>query len=211
MAAQFTDFRQHLAHERLTAIAGVHRHEQHLVAQLQVRKDRRRRSLRPQHQPGSYATCADDLESGPHITVRFDMKLESLRPGIDKALRIEVRPRHHQMHITVEVWHDPPREHRHVRPKTQIGHKVRVHDIEMQRIGPGLLDPPHLLSQMPKIRCQQRWKNLDLHRRLNISNFSPRRNCAMNARLAAGFDELTPVDKRVLHKSYNRCTVCVSQ
>ncbi len=33
---------------------------------------------------------------------------------------------------------------------------MAVHDVQVQRAGPGILEPPHLVGQMPEVAEQQR-------------------------------------------------------
>ena len=51
----------------------------------------------------------------------------------------------------------------HIGAETQIWHKVRIHDIEMQSVRAGRGDPTDFVGQKPEIRRQQRGQYLNVH------------------------------------------------
>ena len=87
---------------------------------------------------------------------RLDVDGDQIGARLAKLLHIAVRLGNHQMHIQRQTR--PTAYGLHDRqPKTQIGHKVAVHDIQMQQLRPGCFTALDFVGQMAKIASQQRW------------------------------------------------------
>jgi len=81
-----------------------------------------------------------------------------VRPRVGKRLNKSARLVQHQMDIQQEVRHGPD-FFDHDGPEREVRHEVAVHDIEVEEIGPGVLDPGDLIGQVGEIRRQNRRGN----------------------------------------------------
>src|SRR6476620_6403270 len=86
---------------------------------------------------------------------RFDVNGQIIRAGFGKFLNEAVRIRNHQMDIERKAGHlaqgfDDGRANR------EIGHEVSVHDIDVEKVGPGRLHAGDFFGQPGKIRRQDR-------------------------------------------------------
>ena len=99
---------------------------------------------------------ADAPQLAVQVAVGLDVYLYRLRAGLGELLEVEVGTRHHEMHVAVEAGRDALRERHYVRPEREVGHEVRVHDVEVERLGAGCLRTENLVRQPPEVGGQQR-------------------------------------------------------
>ena len=99
----------------------------------------------------------------------LDMKREQIRARIQEGIRVAPGVVDHQVDVQRTAGHLLDRSH-HRRSEGQVGHEVPVHHVQVQPIGPGLLDPAHLFSETGKVCGQQRWGNTDRVRGLQRLN-----------------------------------------
>ena len=71
------------------------------------------------------------------------------REGVEIALRLD----DHQMHVDRLLGGAPHRLDHH-RADRQVRHEAAVHHIDMDPVGPGPVDRPHLLAEPPEIGRQ---------------------------------------------------------
>jgi hypothetical protein len=102
------------------------------------------------------AQCLNALKLSMEIAIRFNMKLKSLGARVDKLLKIEIGARHHQMDVTVEVWRNLLRKRDNIWPEGKIGNKVRIHYVEMERIGPRRFGPKDFIGEAAEVGRQKR-------------------------------------------------------
>ncbi len=115
----------------------MHRHDQKPVGLVEIGRQNLHRRLRVQRHrrlepQGPYAP-----QLRVQIAVRLDVYLQRLRARRGESLQIEVRPRHHQMHVAAKARRRLAGERHHVRPERNVRNEVRIHDIQVQRFGAG--------------------------------------------------------------------------
>ena len=134
----------------------MHRHHQHLVDLAEIRLQPFHRRLRIQHNRVLHPESADPLELVMEIAIRLHMNLNRLRTSRGELLKIQIGTRHHEMHVPVEVRRHALTQGDDVRTERQVRHEVRIHDVDVQRLGGGRLRTQNLLPQLRIIRSQQR-------------------------------------------------------
>jgi len=160
--AHLLNLGQRLAHEGLSAIARMHGHAEHFVDQRQRRLDGLGRRFRIERQTGPRAQIANAVEQLVHVAGGLDMHIQGMRAGLYEAFRVEVGPRQHQVHTERNL--QTARGHGdHVRTEAQIRHEMTVHNVQVQRVRPGLLRASGAFLQLSVIGRQQRRQDSDLH------------------------------------------------
>ena len=98
---------------------------------------------------------ADARELDVQVAVGLDVDLDRLRAGRGEFLKVEVGTRHHEVHVAVEAGRNPLRERDDVGTEREVRHEVRVHDVEVQRLGAGRLRAQDLVSEPSEVGRQK--------------------------------------------------------
>src|SRR5215510_14997711 len=99
------------------------------------------------------------LNSAMQVPAGFDMHRQIIAPCLDKRWQEHVRLLDHEVDIERQIRHcvegfDDRR------PDGEIGHKVPVHDINVNQVSASGFDPADLFSQAGKISGEDRWCDL---------------------------------------------------
>ena len=151
--AQASDFIQAVLDELLCAEARVHGHEHHhidVVNDLLERRDGRRGI---QRHGGAHAGLVNLLDGAVEMDARLLMHVHD---GCSKVahLRDELLGLHnHQVHVKRLRGHTS-HVFEHGKSERDVGNKDTVHDIQVQPVGLGAVEPLHLGLQVGKVGCQ---------------------------------------------------------
>ena len=104
----------------------------------------------------------------------FTRGLRGLRAGLGEDLEVAVGPRHHQVHVAVERGFHAAAKFHDIRPEREVGDEVRVHDVQMERVGARLKGARDVRGQRAVVGGEQRWKNLNGHDSLQAKKWSGR-------------------------------------
>ena len=142
----------------------MHRHHQRLVNLVQIRREAFDGRLRIQDDRVLETQLADSLQLHVQVAVRLDVHLDRLGAGRGELLQIEIGARHHQVDVAVEAGSGPLCERDDVGAEREVRDKVRVHDVEVQRLGARGLGPENLVREPSEIGREQRRQDFNLHR-----------------------------------------------
>jgi hypothetical protein len=92
----------------------------------------------------------------------FGMNGEHRRSGIDECRDESVGVGDHQVDVERQPGHFSDGSD-YWRTDGDIGHKVAVHHIDMERVSPGVLDLPNVITKGGKICGQNRGRNPNVH------------------------------------------------
>ena len=105
----------------------------------------------PAFLPRARIACSERCRLRPD----FDVHGDHVGAGLGERLQIGVARRDHQMDVEDLVGMRPQRLH-DVGADGDIGHKVAVHDIDMDPVGPGHIDRADLFTQFGEVGGQNR-------------------------------------------------------
>jgi hypothetical protein len=152
------EFGKRLRLERLSAEAGLDAHHEDAVAGIEVGLDPGHRRGRADGQVGAGAGGANRLQGPAGVAQGLDVNGHNL--GSEPAILLErlLGLLDHQVHLERHGRRLPHRLD-HNRPVCELRHEAAVHHVEMQSLGPGLLEPLHLAGQVAEIAEEQRGKD----------------------------------------------------
>ena len=90
----------------------------------------------------------------------FGMDGDDVGAGLGELGHVRVDRRDHQMDVEGQLGVRPQRLH-HRRADGDVGHEMPVHHVDMDVVGPGLLDRAHLLPQPREIGREDRRRDTD--------------------------------------------------
>jgi hypothetical protein len=152
------DFGQGLIDKVLPAETRIHRHDQEFIDLLQIRLNQCDRRGRVDRQADSFAERLDLPQQGRDLVTEFHMDIELIRARPCKRLQQDFRPRTHQMHVK-ENLHQRADGLHHFRAEREVRNKMSVHDVQMQPVGPRMIDPPGFPAEAREVGGQQRRRN----------------------------------------------------
>ena len=109
-------------------------HQQEQVAFIEIFGDKRQRSLGTEGKAGLNIAGANKVQRLFDILCRLEVKGQPIRSRFDKPFHIVERVIDHDMHIEKHLGRAVDGRHS-LRADCQIGHKVAIHDIDVQEIG----------------------------------------------------------------------------
>lgn len=149
--------------ELLTPKAGVDRHDEQHVTQLEIRNDRIEGRRRRQHQAEVESRLARGLGGPRRIGVHLDVHRHEIGPRNAQGSKQADGVRHHE--VTVEPQFGgctQGADHRH--PEGQVRDEMSIHDVDVQEVDIWL-HARHLIGEVGEIGGQQRRCDLDGHDR----------------------------------------------
>jgi hypothetical protein len=90
----------------------------------------------------------------PDVVGCLEVDREHVSPGFDEIAGVAIGLVDHQVDIQVGSPHLPPDHADEIRAIGNIGHKVAIHDIEMDPVGSRIDGSAGLLSQTGVVSCQ---------------------------------------------------------
>jgi len=197
-APQLADLWQHLGQEGLAAKAGVDRHHQDDVAQVEDLFDERDRTGRVEDRPGLLAERADARQHAVQVNGRRRLALDEQVVGagagdvFQQALRLD----DHQVNVE-GLGSRPPHGLNHDRAEADVRDEAPIHDVHMDPVGAGRVNGAHLFGEATKIGGEDRrrddeWLHVDLVA-CKLPSCDDRRRCLPRTirRLAAGMESRT--------------------
>ena len=141
--------------EGLAAEAGIDRHDQHEVDQVDDIFDRAHRRAGIEHHAGLLAQRADRLQRPMQMRAGLGMDGDLVAAGLGEGFEIGIAWRDHQMGVE-----DLPgvRAHRldDVGAVGNVGNEMSVHHVEMDPVGASCVDSANLFAEPGEIRRQNR-------------------------------------------------------
>src|SRR5262249_33206128 len=153
--AQARNFFQRGRDKGLPAEAGIDRHHQNEIDEIDQRLDRALARARIKRHPCLPAERADCLQRAMHMRPRLDVNGNDVGAGFGKSLEIGIAGRDHQVHVEHFLGVRTQRFH-HAGTDRDIGHEVPVHYVDMDPIGAGVIDRAHLLAELGEVGGQNR-------------------------------------------------------
>ena len=152
---------EHVRHHFLSAEAGIHGHDEHLLNPVEERPERFFPGLRTQGDAGLRARCVDRVDQRVRVACRLEVEHHRIRPRLRKDAHKRFGIIHHQVHVDGRVRKAFPDGREQRGPKRQVRHKMSVHDVQMD---PSASGPDHarkLLLQPHRIRGQYGRRNFN--------------------------------------------------
>ncbi len=140
-------------HEGLPTEPGHHRHNEEQVNPVKIRHHRLNRCRRVQGEAAAKPCGPRPRKRIAHVMIRFNMNGDSIGPGGNKAIKIFVRPRHHEMNVQCDRGTGSDSGYK-LRPEGDIFDKMAVHHIEVEPIRSGLLSSSDLLTDPGPVGCE---------------------------------------------------------
>ena len=94
------------------------------------------------------------MDVGP----RFHMHRDDVGTGLGEGFEIGIARRDHQMHVKQLVAVRTQRLH-DIRADGDVGHEMAIHHVDMDPVGPGLVDRAHLGAEIGEVGGEDRWRN----------------------------------------------------
>ena len=96
------------------------------------------------------------------LVAELDVDDHFIRPGFGKGFKQDFRLGTHEVNIEKQFRE---RTHRldHLRAEGNVGHKVTIHDVEVQPVATGSLRTFGPLAEAGVIRSEQRWGDNYIH------------------------------------------------
>ena len=142
--------------KRLTGEPRLNAHDKHEIGRLEIRLDPRHIGIRIHRQPGCHPCLVNDLDQFRRRRNDLDVKRQVIRAGVSELLHERLRGRHHQVHVDERLRQRRAERPAHVRAHRQVGDKVPVHDIQVQKIRARLKDGLRLTPQPREVSRQDR-------------------------------------------------------
>ena len=137
-------------HELLATEAGLDGHDHHDVEQLAVGLERRQRRRRLERQPGG-PTGGPDLSQGRRdLLLDLDVEGDRVAAGVEVLVDVAARLADHQVGVERQLRPRPQMLDR-LRAERQVRDEVAVHDVEVDPVGAGLLDPPDGVGEVREV------------------------------------------------------------
>ena len=86
------------------------------------------------------------------------LNTDDVRAGFGEVLDVLLGLNNHQVHIQRLAGHRPQGLHDH-RSNGDVGHKAAIHHIDVNPVSAGLVNRPHVLSKLGKVRGKDRRGN----------------------------------------------------
>ena len=141
--------------EFLPAKARIHRHNQHIIHQVEHLAEHLNRGRRIDHHARGYVMIANQMQSTIQVAAGFLMDRNPVRPSRCEVGNVLVRILDHQVTIQRQFGRLPQRLH-NWRSDGDIGHEVSIHYIHMDNRSSALGRRADLIRQARKIRRQYR-------------------------------------------------------
>ncbi len=141
--------------EALAAEAGIDRHDQHEIDQVDDVLQRGDRRAGIERDAGLLAERADRLQRAVHVRTGLDMHGDDVGAGFGEGIQIGIARRDHQMHVEALLADRADRLH-HARADRDVGHEMAVHDIDMDPVGAGGLDATDFVTQFGEVGRKNR-------------------------------------------------------
>ena len=129
---ELCELRQHIAAEGLSAEAGLHGHDQHEVNVGQEVAHRLGGGVGIEDDAVEAAEGADLREQGAMVEARFDVEADQLCAGGCEGFGVALGFVEHEVHVEEKTGDLAAEFGDHLRAEGEVGHKVPVHDVEMQ-------------------------------------------------------------------------------
>ena len=120
-------------HERLTAEAGLNRHDENHFHHFQIRAQACRRRARTEGDARAAAEIVDPADHVRQIAAAFDMDRDVVRSRLRERLDVAAGLGQHQMHVKRQVASLPDAGD-HAGPHRKVRDEMPVHDIHVQQI-----------------------------------------------------------------------------
>ena len=198
IARNAPDLGQHLGQEGLAAEAGIDRHHQDDVAEMQDIFDQLRRARRIEHHARLLAERADLAQHPMQMDRRAGLGLDQqmIGAGLGEVGEIALRLDDHQMNVE-RLCRRAADRLQHDRPDGDVGHETAVHHIDMDPVGAGRVDGADLLAQAREIGRQNRGRDDDRGRRHALTALrSSARPGVIALRRCRRFLRRLPLDRR---------------
>ena len=141
--------------EFLTAEAGIDRHDQDQIDQVDDGLDGVRWRAGIHGHAGLLAERADCLQRAVDVRPGFDVHGDDVGAGLCEGFEIRIARRDHQVHIERLFGVAADRLH-HIRADGDVGNEMAVHDVDMDPVGAGGIDRAHFLAELGEIGGEDR-------------------------------------------------------
>ena len=141
--------------EFLSAEAGIDRHHQDQVHEIDDALDTCFRRARIHGDAHPLAECADRLQRAMDVRAGFDMHSDDVGARFGEGLEIRIARRDHQMHVERFLGVRPDRFD-DIRADRNVRHEMTVHDVDMNPVSAGSIDRAHLLAELREIGSEDR-------------------------------------------------------
>ena len=148
--AQGGDLRLHRCDVGLSAEAGVHRHDEHHLDQVEHVLDGRDRRRRVEGDGGARPEITHTRQGSVEVGRRLGVDDEEIAAGVDVLGRQQVRVGDHEVRLEPHVGVGPAGGD-HVGSEREIRHEVAVHDVPLDAIGAGFAQPSTLLAEVGEV------------------------------------------------------------
>ena len=106
----------------------------------------------PAFLPSARIACSERWMCGPG----FDMDRDDVGARLGEGFEIGIARRDHQVDVERLLAVGPQRLH-HVGSDRDVGHEMAVHHVDVDPVGAGRVDRPHLLAEPGEVGGQDGW------------------------------------------------------
>ena len=155
LGGDFLDLRQHLRHEWLAAKPGFHRHHEHQVDLVQIRRDHLEGRAGTQREPRRAARLANAAEGARDVVVVGLHVDRQIAGAGQKAIEVTLGMLDHEVDVgrNIDLLADRRAKRRAER---NIVHEMAVHHVEVNPVRAGGLSAANFRAEVGKISRQHR-------------------------------------------------------
>ena len=151
---------------------GVHAHHQHQIDIVEDRLDRGHRGRRVERDPGLGPELMDERDGAMEVRPGLGVDGDDVGAGLGEGGDEGIDRRNHQMDVEGERTVRPQRPD-HLGTERKVGDEMPVHDVDVDAVGAGLGDRPHLLAELRVVRRQDRGGDANPARHVAVLSASP--------------------------------------
>lgn len=137
----------------MTAEAGVHRHDEDEIDQIDDMLDAADRRAGVHRDAGFLAERTDRLQRTVKMRAGFDMHGDDVGACLGEGFEIGIARRDHEMDVERLLGDGPQRLH-DVGADGDVRHEMPVHHVDMDPVGAGRLDGADLFAEAREVRRQ---------------------------------------------------------